>query len=205
MNPNAQSCCKENGKPALVAFFYLRQVGKSEQYCARQISQALSRTFPARSPQKTNKRFVPVAVGAATGHNPERQKVANAINNPIWILKRKHAKERMMFGCLFVEFAQLTIQEQQSRVPGFTQLSRRVMFGCTYAGGSAEEKKKLNTLAVKQMEGASSMTLQTAQANVESQLQEALLALKDAHGCATRSRAPGDPPRARHKAGYRSQ
>jgi hypothetical protein len=41
----------------------------------------------------------------------------------------------------------------------------------------------LNKLAVKQMEGASSMTMQTALAKVESHLQEALLPLKEAHGC----------------------
>ena len=28
MNPDALSCCKKNGKPALVALFYLHQDGK---------------------------------------------------------------------------------------------------------------------------------------------------------------------------------
>ena len=108
-------------------------------------------------------------------------KIANDIYNPIYQLIRKHAKERVMFGCTFVEFGKLTIQEQRTRVPGFTQLSPVCL--TVSAGRSAEEKKKLNKLAVKQMEGASLMTLPTAQANVESQLQEALLALKEVHGC----------------------
>jgi hypothetical protein len=110
LNPDALSCCKKNGKPALVAFFFLHQDDKSEKECAIQISRALKRILPARQPQKTRTGLVAPKVGAATSRNPERAKISNAINNPIWILKRKHAKERVMFGCLFVEFAQLTIQ-----------------------------------------------------------------------------------------------
>jgi hypothetical protein len=46
------------------------------------------------------------------------------------------------------------------------------------AARSIDERKKLNTLAVKQMEGTSSVTLQTALAKVEPQLEEALSLLK---------------------------
>jgi hypothetical protein len=128
MNPLAPSCRKNTGKPALVALFVMLQEDKSEKYCARQISTALHRIFPARIPQKTNPGLVAPKVGAATSQNPERQKVANAIynpinnpiNNPIYNLIRKHAKERLVFGCTFDELASLTIQEQRTRVPGFT-------------------------------------------------------------------------------------
>jgi hypothetical protein len=99
-------------------------------------------------------------VGAATANNPERMKINainNPINNPIYRLIAKHAKERAMFGCTFHEFGELTIQEQRTRVPGFTELSAACL--TANAGRSAEEKKKLNRLAVKQMGGASSMTI----------------------------------------------
>ena len=54
-----------------------------------------------------------------------------------------------MCGCTFDEFEELTIQEQRTRVPGFTPLSAVCL--TVSAGRSAEEKKKLNKLAVKQM------------------------------------------------------
>jgi hypothetical protein len=119
MNPLALSCCKNTGKPALLGLFMLLQEGKSEEYCAIQISNALSRNLPARIPQKTNTGLVAPEIGAATAANPERMKIANAINNPInnpiYRLIAKHAKERLMFGCTFDEFEELTIQEQRTR------------------------------------------------------------------------------------------
>jgi hypothetical protein len=163
----------------------LLQEGKSERHCAIQISQALTKNFPARIPQKTKHGLVAPEVGAATSKKPERQNVANAINNPINNpindLNAKLAKERLTFGCTFDELIKLTNQEQRTRLPGFTELSAVVL--AVYDGRSAEEKKKLNKLAVKQMEGASSATPQTALAKVESHLQEALLPLKEVHGC----------------------
>jgi hypothetical protein len=49
MNPLAPSSCSKNtGKPKLLELFMLLQEGKSERYCAIQISQALTRNFPAR-------------------------------------------------------------------------------------------------------------------------------------------------------------
>jgi hypothetical protein len=162
----------------------LLQDGKSEKYCAIQTSRLLTREFPARIPQKTKPGLTPPEVGAATSRNPERMNVANAINNrinnPIYTLKAKQAKERLILGCIFDEFIKLSKQEQQTRLPGFTELSAVVL--TANAGRSAEEKKQLNRLAVKQMKIASSVTPQTALAKVEPHLQEALLLLKEVHG-----------------------
>ena len=153
MNPLAPSCSKNTGKPKLLELFMLLQEGKSERYCAIQISQALTRNFPARIPQKTKHGLVAPEVGAATPTNPERHDVANAItsptNNPIYKLIAKQAKERLMSGCTFDEFLKLTNQEQRTRLPGFTELSAVCL--AVNDGRSAEEKKKLNKLAVKQM------------------------------------------------------
>ena len=142
----------------------LLQDGKSKKYCAIQTSRLLTREFPARIPQKTKPGLTPTEVGAATSRNPERMNVANAINNrinnPIYTLKAKQAKERLVLGCTFDELINLSKQEQQTRVPGFTELSAVAL--TANAGRSAEEKKQLNMLAVKQMKVASSVTTQTA-------------------------------------------
>ena len=66
MNPLAPSCSKNTGKPKLLELFMLLQEGKSERHCAIQISQALTRNFPARIPQKTKHGLVAPEVGAAT-------------------------------------------------------------------------------------------------------------------------------------------
>jgi hypothetical protein len=139
--------------------FMLLQEGKSAKYCAIRISRLLTTTFPARMPQKTNTGLVEPEVGAATSSNQERKNVT-AINNPIYALKAKQAKERLVLGCTFDELINLSKQEQQTRVPGFTELSAVAL--TANAGRSAEEKKQLNMLAVKQMKVASSVTTQTA-------------------------------------------
>jgi hypothetical protein len=87
-NPQALICNKNNGKPELVKLFMLLQDGKSEKYCAVQISRLPTKTFPARMPQKTKPGPVAPEIGAPTSRNQERTDVASAINN----LKAKQAK-----------------------------------------------------------------------------------------------------------------
>jgi hypothetical protein len=56
-------------------------------------------------------------------HNPINSPIWNPINNPKFQLKAKEAKERSIFGCTLAEFIVLSLQEQQRRLPGFTELS----------------------------------------------------------------------------------
>jgi hypothetical protein len=105
-----------------------------------------------------------------------RSAIYNAINNPIngpkCRLKAKEAKGRLIFGCTFAGFLLLSPEEQQRRPPGFKEINAMAL--AVNDARSAEERKKFNRAAVKQMEVTSSVTLQTALAKAEPQFEEAL-------------------------------
>jgi hypothetical protein len=167
----------------------------------KQLNQAVIRLLSKHRPgiirpEKSRKDYTRKALGAKGAcskeeaakntkrNSPKSNKKNNPINNPIWNLinnpksqlKAKEAKERLILGCTFAEFIVLSLQEQQRGLPGFTELS--AMIKVVNDARSAEERKRLNRVAVKPMEVTSPMTLQTALAKVETQVEEALSLFK---------------------------
>jgi hypothetical protein len=81
--PNARSCSKNTGKPAVVALLMQHQDGKYKDYCSRQISdighppQQIIK-FPARIPQKTKRGPAQPEIGAPIPGSHKRPKAKNA-------------------------------------------------------------------------------------------------------------------------------
>jgi hypothetical protein len=194
----AGECNIDNGRRELIVHvktFYVGNFSKDlpDLRLKRKISKLLNEHRPGIiRPECTRKDCTKKAVGALGAcskeerdmsnkkHNPINNPISNPIwnpiNNPIYKQRAKEAKERLIFGCTLDEFFVLSRQEQQRRLPGFTELS--AMTKVVNDARSAEERRRLNRAAVELSEVTSSMTPQAALVKVETQVEEALSLFK---------------------------